>query len=106
MAFALVSTFCPAAQAPTPPLRETFTDAERAEQYLAHMRALYIPHGEEFRKMVLGIHNSTHPECKEEATVLRVFDARPKYVLRKLAFSMLPTNNKCVPLAPGSAPCA
>ena len=82
------------AAAPTPNLRELYTDAERAEHFLSHMRALYAPHREDFRKMVLGINDSAAPTAREEAAGLKVFDARPKYVLRKLAFSMLPTNSK------------
>lgn len=76
----------------TPPLRERFTDAERAELFLTHYRATFAPHGAAFRRLVEGINNPTSTASKEVANCLKVFDARPKYVLRKLTFSILPAS--------------
>lgn len=79
-----------------PGLRQLFTDAERAEQFLSHIRAYSAPHGEDFKALVTAINSPYLPESAPVTAVLKVFDARPKYVLRKLAFSMLPPSSAYV----------
>lgn len=78
----------------SPPVRSYLTDGERAELFLVHMRATFAPHGAAFVQMVKNI--AAIPAPCPEAAIMRVWDARPKYCLRKLCFSILPASSKYV----------
>ena len=79
----------PAALSDKPP-RQRLSDARRAEQFLNHVREKFAPKREAFRRLVVGINDAKRSSTDDELYGMKVFDARPKYVLRKLAFSIVP----------------
>lgn len=75
------------------PARATgrLSDARRAEQYLSFVRDTVGPTREDFRALVAGIHDTKRSSSADAVHGMKRFDARPKYVLRKLAFSVVPS---------------
>ncbi len=68
--------------------QQRVSDARRAELFLTHVRESENPCGEAFRALVASINESTR--SSSDTYGMKAFDARPKYVLRKLCFSILP----------------
>lgn len=79
---------------PAPPKRKRcLTDAEAAHKVLTVVRDTQDPRGEAFLAFVDSIFHASPKNttaCDGEPNILAKFGARSKYVLRKLAFSLVP----------------
>lgn len=64
-------------------------DASKAEQFLTYMRENVNPTGDKFRQFVHDV-NTGLSDNNDLGRAMKRFDTRPKYVLRKLCFSILP----------------
>ena len=65
-------------------------DSAKAELYLSHVREVADPRGDDFKAFVTLMSAMMTPADDDVAYGLRLYGARPKYVLRKLCFSLLP----------------
>lgn len=83
---------------PTTPQRaRVLTDAEAAHKVLTALRDTYNPAGDEFMAVVDSIFSAaprSSPHSKAMTALLASHGARSKYILRKLAFSLVPNSKE------------